>query len=383
MIRELNINTEFQELIPPLSLEEQESLEESIIAEGCRDSLIIWGNTIIDGHHRYAICHKNYIPFTTVNKKQELKTELDVKLWMINNQFSRRNLPTETRLALAYQFKEFEAEKAKSRQLANLKQFVEEETSKISQSTVAPLVGQRREVEHETRGRGALGEIAKKAGVSHTTAEQYDVIQRKGTKEQKAEVASGNSSIKKVYNNIRSEERLTTNIATQWPEGKYRVIYADPPWSYGDERSGMGGAIDHYNTMSLEDIKALPVKELAEDDAVLFMWTTAPLLEEAFEVVNAWGFKYKTNIIWNKVKPNLGNYTSVRHEHLMIATKGRGTPDNTERPNSVQTIERRGRHSEKPEEFRNIIETLYTYGNKIELFSRKKVEGWEVYGNEC
>ena len=144
----------------------------------------------------------------------------------------------------------------------------------------------------------------------------------------------------------------------------------------------MGGAIDHYNTMSLEDIKALPVKELTEDDAVLFMWTTAPLLEEAFEVVNAWGFKYKTNIIWNKVKPNLGNYTSVRYEHLMIATKGRGTTDNTERPNSVQTIERRGRHSEKPEEFRNIIETLYTYGNKIELFSRKKVEGWEAYGNE-
>lgn len=144
----------------------------------------------------------------------------------------------------------------------------------------------------------------------------------------------------------------------------------------------MGGAIDHYNTMSLEDIKDLSVKELAEDNAVLFMWATAPLLEEAFEVVNAWGFKYKTNIIWNKVKPNLGNYTSVRHEHLIIATKGSCTPDNTQRFNSVQTIERTGRHSEKPEEFRNIIETLYTYGNKIELFSRKKVEGWEAYGNE-
>ena len=197
-----------------------------------------------------------------------------------------------------------------------------------------------------------------------------------------AEVASGKSSIKKVYNNIRSEERLTTNIATQWLECKYRVIYADPPWSYGDERSGMGGAIDHYNTMSLEEIKDLSVKELAEDNAVLFMWATAPLLEEAFEVVNAWGFKYKTNIIWNKVKPNLGNYTSVRHEHLIIATKGSCTPDNTQRFNSVQTIERRGRHSEKPEEFRNIIETLYTYGNKIELFSRKKAEGWKAYGNE-
>lgn len=374
MIRELNINAEFQDLIPPLSLEEQESLEESIIAEGCRDSLIIWGNTIIDGHHRYAICHKNYIPFTTVNKKQELETELDVKLWMINNQFSRRNLPTETRLALAYQFKEFEKEKAKARQ-GTRNDLIDEDSNIRLPVTLSSIT--------KEESNKALEAIAKVAGVGYSTAFQYDAIQRKGTKEQKAEVASGNSSIKKVYTNIRKTERLEANKVTEWPEGKYRVIYADPPWSYGDERSGMGGAIDHYNTMSLEDIKALPVKELAEDDGVLFMWTTAPLLEEAFEVVSAWGFKYKTNIIWNKVKPNLGNYTSVRHEHLIIATKGSCTPDNTQRFNSVQTIERTGRHSEKPEEFRNIIETLYTYGNKIELFSRKKVEGWKVYGNEC
>ena len=116
MIRELNINTEFQELIPPLSLEEQESLEESIIAEGCRDSLIIWGNTIIDGHHRYAICHKNYIPFTTVNKKQELKTELDVKLWIIENELSKylysRQLSAVKRIELACKHKEIETEKS-------------------------------------------------------------------------------------------------------------------------------------------------------------------------------------------------------------------------------------------------------------------------------
>ncbi len=167
MIRELNINTEFQELIPPLSLEELESLEESIIAEGCRDSLVTWGNTIIDGHHRYAICHKNYIPFTTVNKKQELETELDVKLWMINNQFSRRNLPTETRLALAYRFKEFEAEKARWRQLASFKEFSEEETLEVSQFTVSAPVHTRQDNQGRT-----LEVIAKMAGVSARTADQ-------------------------------------------------------------------------------------------------------------------------------------------------------------------------------------------------------------------
>ncbi len=116
MIRELNINPEFQELIPPLSPKQLGNLEENIKAEGCRHSLIIWGNTIIDGHHRYAICHKNYIPFTTVNKKQELKTELDVKLWIIENELSKyrysRQLSAVKRIELACKHKEIETEKS-------------------------------------------------------------------------------------------------------------------------------------------------------------------------------------------------------------------------------------------------------------------------------
>ena len=378
MIRELNINTEFQDLIPPLSLEELEGLEKSVIAEGCRDPLVTWQNYIIDGHHRYGICQKYNIEFNIV-EKNDLETELDVKLWMINNQFSRRNLPTETRLALAYQFKEFEQEKAKARQ-GTRNDLVESDTN------IAQLVGRSEDLEDKIRERGTLGEIAKRAGVSHTTAEQYDAIQRKGTEEQKQEVASGNSSIKKVYTNIRKAERLETNKVTEWPKGKYRVIYADPPWSYGDERScgSYGGATDHYNTMSLQELCDMPVADLAEKDAVLFMWVTAPMLmNEGNEVLKAWGFKYKAHFIWDKTNSFVGNYNAVQHELLLIATKGSCTPDNTQRFKSVQTITKTRKHSEKPEEFRNIIETLYTYGNKIELFARKQVKGWEVYGNEC
>ena len=109
---ELQINEGFQKLIPPLSSEELVALEESVTREGCRDPLVVWNDTIIDGHNRYEICQKHNIEFQTV-ARNDLETELDVKLWMINNQFSRRNLSTETRLALAYRFKEFEAEKAK------------------------------------------------------------------------------------------------------------------------------------------------------------------------------------------------------------------------------------------------------------------------------
>ena len=170
---ELVINPNFQNLIPPLSLEELSALEASIKQDGCRDPLVVWHNTIIDGHHRYTICNKYGISFNVI-EKPELETELDVKLWMINNQFSRRNLPTETRLALAYKFKEFEVERARERKLANLKQFSEQtKTTEISDIEAQP-VGHREELEKDDRSRGALGEIAKRAGVSHTTAESLE-----------------------------------------------------------------------------------------------------------------------------------------------------------------------------------------------------------------
>ena len=194
----LQINKEFQELIPPLSVAELASLERSIKAEGCRDPVVVWNNTIVDGHHRYAICTKNNMPFETREVKG-LETDLDVKLWMINNQFSRRNLPTETRLDLAYRFKEFEVEKAKERQ-GTRNDLIESDTN------ISLPVG----LSEVTKGK-TLEVIAQKAGVSRSTAEQYDAIQRKGTKEQKEAIRNHEASIKKVYTQIQEEKRPKKN----------------------------------------------------------------------------------------------------------------------------------------------------------------------------
>ena len=151
-------------------------------------------------------CNRPNIAFEVL-EKDNFETETDVKLWMIENQFNRRNLPIETRMKLAYRFKEIEAEKARERQgIRN--DLVEKDTN------IAPPVGRSKTVEHKNKGRGSLGEIAKMAGVGHTTAEQYDAIQRKGTEEQKAQVDSGQSSIKKVYTQIQKAERLSKNEAT-------------------------------------------------------------------------------------------------------------------------------------------------------------------------
>lgn len=173
----------------------------------------------------------------------------------------------------------------------------------------------------------------------------------------------------------------------EMPDGKYGVIYADPPWEYQAVQQFDGkitsAASDHYPTMSIDRLCALPVSDLGKDDCVLFIWATSPLLEKSFTVINAWGFSYRASFIWDKIKHNVGHYNSVRHEFLLIATRGKGTPENVKLFDSVQSIERSGKHSEKPNQFREIIETLYPDRKKIELFAREKVKGWDVWGNQA
>ena len=165
---------------------------------------------------------------------------------------------------------------------------------------------------------------------------------------------------------------------------KYKIIYADPPWSYKDKQNTklLGGCIKHYPTMNIDNLILLKVKEILDRDAILFLWTTSPQLENSFVVVNGWGFKYKTSFIWDKVKHNMGHYNSVRHEILLVCTRGKMTPQVKKMFDSVQSIERNKKHSSKPEKFREIIDTLYPNGNRIELFARQKTEGWDVWGNE-
>jgi N6-adenosine-specific RNA methylase IME4 len=138
---------------------------------------------------------------------------------------------------------------------------------------------------------------------------------------------------------------------------------------------------DHYPTMPVSEICKLPVSDLALDNAVLFLWATSPILDESFGVIRAWGFKYKAFFVWDKVKHNMGHYNSVRAEILLVAVRGSCQPDESKLFDSVQTIERSD-HSTKPEKFREIIQTLYPYGPRVELFARQEREGWVTYGNQ-
>lgn len=168
--------------------------------------------------------------------------------------------------------------------------------------------------------------------------------------------------------------------------GQYRVVYADPPWLYGDRPPSGSGAQEHYPGMTIDELCKLPVASHVYRDAVLFLWVTAPFMllnPGPREVIEAWGFEYKTGAVWDKVRSGGGHYFAVKHEHLLVCTRGSCVPDRpSPSPDSVQTIRREGEHSEKPAEFRKIIEGLYD-GPYLELFGRKKVPGWTVFGNDA
>lgn len=125
----------------------------------------------------------------------------------------------------------------------------------------------------------------------------------------------------------------------------------------------------------------IDVPSIVCDDAVLFLWVTSPQLPAGLEVMRDWGFEYKESIVWDKVAHNFGYYFSMRHEFLLLGTRGSCLPENDKLIGSVQTIRRSREHSRKPEKFRVIIDRLYPSGRRIELFARGEVPpGWVAWG---
>lgn len=170
---------------------------------------------------------------------------------------------------------------------------------------------------------------------------------------------------------------------------KYNVIYADPPWSYTDKATAWKrGAEFKYPCMKIEDIRNLPIADLADENCILFIWVTFPFLREWLDVIDSWWFKYKT--VWfNWVKKNkkaeswfwwMWNWTRSNSEVCLIATKWKPKRFSAKVHSVIDTpIER---HSKKPDIVRDKIEELTGGGNMIELFARQKAEGWDSWGNE-
>jgi len=358
----MEIKQEFKKLIPPLNEAEYSELESSILAEGCREPLIVWNNILVDGHHRYEICTKHNIPFET--KSINFSDDDEAMVWIITNQLGRRNITDFSRAELALKRKEILLKQGREKQKQTLKQYNEP-------TVLTKLV--KTDTPHNTQKK-----IAKEIGVGQGTIGRVEVILKEAPEEVKDKLRRGDITINKVYTEIRNKKRAQQKTP-ELPTGKYRVIYADPPWEY--KNSGFTtSAENHYKTMPTDEICNLPIKDLADENAVLFLWATNPLLEDALRVCKAWGFTYKTNFVWIKNQHTGGFYNYGQHELLFVATKGSMLPKLGSLHSSVINSKRR-EHSRKPDEIYDIIEAMYD-APYLELFARTERKNWTGWGLE-
>lgn len=158
----------------------------------------------------------------------------------------------------------------------------------------------------------------------------------------------------------------------------FSTIYVDPPWKYGNQAT-RNCTDRQYRTMSLEEIAALPIRHLATPDAHLYVWTTVAFQEQTYPIIRGWGFEPKSQYVWTKPQMGMGNYFRISHEVLLMGVRGR-LPVARRDVLSYGSFNRT-RHSAKPAEVRQLIETL-SPAPRLELFARELVPGWTVWGDQ-
>ena len=364
---ELIVEQEFKELIPPLSSDEYSGLEKSLLVEGCRDALVTWNGVIIDGHNRYEICKEHGLEFRTIEK--DFTDKDAAKVWIIENQFSRRNLPLYVRGELMLKLKPLIAAKAKENQLRTSE-------NRVCQNSDKQAIDTKKE-------------LSKLAGVSHDTISRIEKIAKKAPEEVKAKLRTGEMSVNEAYKKVKQVEKAERieaeinkakeTIEMLSPmEGQYGVIVIDPPWQY-EKRNG---DITHrgrcpYPTMTIEELCKIDLP--MEDDCIVWLWTTNAFMHESFHVLDAWGLIPKTILTWVKDRMGLGDWLRGKTEHCILATKGKPIVNLTNQTTVLNAPVRE--HSRKPDEFYELVRNLCP-GRKLEVFARETREGFDVYGAE-
>jgi N6-adenosine-specific RNA methylase IME4 len=371
------------DIFPLIEGAEFDELIADIKANGLLEPIVVYEEMILDGRNRYRACLAAGVEPTLTPFRGD-----DPVAFVISANLRRRHLDESQRAMVAAKLATL-----KDGQRGDLVQGLP-----IGRASELLNVGERsvaRARDVQDHGVPELIHAVEQGSVSVSAAADVATLPKC---EQIEVVAKGERDILEAAKTIRArkaEQRRAERIgrllaATKqnapFPCERYPVIYADPPWHFEvyNEESGVERAAgNHYPTLRLEQICALPVSELATNAAVLFLWTTLPHLEEALQVVAAWGFAYKSNVVWVKDKIGLGYLVRNQHELLLIATRGDiPTPLPAQRPASVINAPRR-EHSRKPDEACALIERMYPNLPKIELFARNAREGWAAWGNQA
>lgn len=375
---------EFANIFPLLSGNEFEELKRDIHAKGLCNPVIVLDGKILDGRNRFKACQDLGVTadFVEYSGNDPLS---DVISWNL----IRRHLNEGQRASVAAKLANMPAHRPNKS--ANLP------TSQVSQSEAAAMLNVsersvRTAKKIQETADDSLLEKVESGSVSLNAALDIAELPKE---DQKEIVAKGEREILLVAKEIRAkkaEEKRKERIEkiVEISKGnleldksqKYPVILCDPPWRYEHIETESRAIENQYPTMALQEICDMPVTDISADDSIIFMWTTSPKLEESFQVMNAWGFSYRTCAVWDKEVIGMGYYFRQQHEILLVGTKGSlPTPSPSDRVSSVIRA-KRGQHSAKPEIVYEIIEAMYPEVPKIELFCRSPRNGWNVWGNQ-
>jgi N6-adenosine-specific RNA methylase IME4 len=345
-------------LIPAMSDDEYIALMSDIEDRGLQEPVVMFEGKILDGRHRYRACREmgRGVDFTEYTGDDPLG-------YVASLNVHRRHLTASQRAVIALEVEKAFASEAKQRQ-----------------GTRTDLGRDLPEMVPESRERAAKVARVNSHYVSDAKrieSEAPDLLPK---------VSAGTMTLPEAKKEIRQREKAkrVAAIADQVPApiqslGPFPVLLADPPWRYEDAEPTRA-VENNYPTMTLDEIKALDVP--ACDDSVLFLWATSPKLTEALEVMDAWGFTYRTCAVWVKDKIGMGYYFRQQHELLLVGKRGTlPVPDPEDRPSSVLAAPR-AEHSAKPESVYALLERMYPTIERVELFAREPRNGWAAWGNQ-
>jgi N6-adenosine-specific RNA methylase IME4/ParB-like chromosome segregation protein Spo0J len=370
-------------LFPLLEGAELETIVQSMRTHGYdkRKPIILYDGKILDGRNRYRSAKLAGV------EPNFIEVSVDVNPWLEawKHNGARRDIEADRKTAIFLKLLDFSEEWQRAqddrRRKAN-------EARSLTKRGLPPVSDGSRDPRHGGSSLHATAEIAKQAGVSTGTVKRVQRLRKKSEKKFEA-VVRGEARANQVLSDMKRNERMDKlanisrgNKPLEAPT-RFPILYADPPWQYEHTKTESRAIENQYPTLSLRAICDLPVAKLCAPDCVLFLWVTSPKLEEAFAVLKAWGFTYRTSMVWVKDRIGMGYYARQKHELLLIATRGNPpTPEPKARPESVIKA-KRGRHSEKPEIFYGVIEKMYPKLPKAELFSRSARKNWFAWGNEA
>ena len=372
-------------IFPLLDTANLHGLVADIAEHGLNEPIALYEGKILDGRNRYEACR-----VAGVDCRFTEYSGPDALAFVISLNLHRRHLNESQRAMVAARIANLQAGRpAETASIDAVSQGEAADRLSVGRSSVqrAAEVQEHGAIELQDAVEQGAASVSAAAEISKlSVGEQLSIVAR-GEKE----ILHAAKTIRKERAKKKREERLT-NIAlanrgnepldTTRP---YPVILADPAW----ERETWGEAgkdrdpSNHYPTMSLEELRALPVEALASPDAVIFMWATGEHLAQALTLMGDWGFTYKACAVWVKPSIGMGYWFRYRHEQVLVGTRG-SMPAPLPGTQITSVIEApRGAHSEKPEDLHLYIEKIYPDLPRIELFARAARAGWSVWGNQA